>query len=92
MRLTVRVRPGASRTLVGGRYGGAESTVLGVAVSARAVDGKATGAVLEAVAHAFGVPKRAVTLVSSRTSRAKVLDVDVEPDDGWETLRALLAR
>ncbi|GMA22581.1 hypothetical protein GCM10025864_03400 [Luteimicrobium album] len=74
MRVAVRVRPGASRTRVGGSYG--DDARLVVAVSARAVDGKATEAVLAAVADALGVRRRAVTLVSGQTSRDKVLDVD----------------
>ena len=70
-----RVKPGASRTAVGGRYGDA----LVVAVSARAVDGKATGAALRAVADAFGVPRRDVTLVIGATSRDKFLEITGAP-------------
>lgn len=73
MRLSVRVRPGASRTAVGGRYG--EQETLCVAVSARAVDGAATEAVLRAVADAFGLPRPAVTLITGRTARTKVLEL-----------------
>jgi uncharacterized protein len=58
---------------VGGTYG---DMVLVVRVAARAVDGKATEAALAAVADAFGVPRRAATLVSGSTSRTKVVDVD----------------
>lgn len=71
MRLTIRVRPGASRTSVGGSQDGA----LVVRVSARAVDGRATEAALAAVADAFGVRRRAVGLVTGETSRTKVVDV-----------------
>ena len=70
MRVTIRVRPGAGRTAVGGSFDDA----LVVRVSARAVDGQATQAAL-AVARAFGVRRRAVTLVSGATSRTKVVDV-----------------
>lgn len=83
MRVTVRVRPGASRTVVGGEHDGA----LVVRVSQRAVDGRATQAALAAVADAFGLRPRAVSLVSGATSRTKVVDVD-GPD---EVLRPLLA-
>jgi uncharacterized protein YggU (UPF0235/DUF167 family) len=71
VRLTIRVRPGASRTSVGGSHDGA----LVVRVSARAVDGRATEAALAAVADAFGVRRRAVGLVTGETSRTKVVDV-----------------
>lgn len=73
MRLSVRVRPGARRTAVGGRYG--DSEVLCVAVAARAVDGGATEAVLRAVASAFALPRGDVRLVSGRTARSKVLEI-----------------
>ncbi len=71
MRITVRVRPGSSRPGVGGEHDGA----LVVRISARAVDGQATVAALDAVAVAFGVRRRAVTLVAGATSRTKVLEV-----------------
>jgi uncharacterized protein len=79
----VRVRPGASRTSVGGRHG-AEALV--VAVSARAVEGQANRAVIDAVASAFGVRRSAVSVVVGQRSRDKVLFVAGEPD----TLRARL--
>jgi uncharacterized protein len=69
--ITVRVRPGSSRPGVGGEHDGA----LVVRVSARAVDGQATAAALDAVAAAFGVRRRAVTLVAGATSRTKVVEV-----------------
>ncbi|MGY1838719.1 MULTISPECIES: DUF167 domain-containing protein [unclassified Modestobacter] len=72
MRITIRVRPGAGRTAVGGEHDGA----LVVRVSARAVGGKATAAALAAVADAFGVRRSAATLVTGATSRTKVVDVD----------------
>ena len=75
MRITVRVRPGASRTRVGGRWGDEE--VLVVAVTAPAVDGRATAAVCAAVAEAFGVRPREVTVVTGERSRTKVLEVEV---------------
>jgi uncharacterized protein YggU (UPF0235/DUF167 family) len=71
MRVTIRVRPGARRTAVGGSHDGA----LVVQVGARAVDGQATEAALAAVAQAFGVRRRAVTLVTGATRRTKVVDI-----------------
>jgi uncharacterized protein (TIGR00251 family) len=71
VRITIRVRPGAARPGVGGEQGGA----LVVRVSAPAVDGRATQAALAAVAAAFGVRRDAVTLVTGKTSRTKVVEV-----------------
>lgn len=89
-RLAVRVRPGASRTRVGGRYGEGDDARLVVAVSARAVDGAATRAVLAAVADALGVRARQVTLVQGATSRDKLLEIDNPPDDVGERVARLL--
>jgi len=72
VRVTIRVRPGSSRTAVGGSHDGA----LVVRVTARAVDGAATQAALTAVADAFGVRARAVSLISGATSRTKVVEVE----------------
>jgi len=47
-----------------------------VAVAAPAVDGKANEAVRRAVAEAFGVRARDVTVVSGERSRDKVLEID----------------
>ena len=75
MRLAIRVKPGSARASVGGRHGDA----LVVAVTERAVDGKATEAALRAVAGAFGVKRRDVALVTGATTRDKVVEVDGDP-------------
>ncbi|MGY1663669.1 DUF167 domain-containing protein [Geodermatophilus sp. SYSU D00705] len=72
MRVSIRVRPAAGRTAVGGSHDGA----LVVRVAARPVDGAATEAALAAVAAALGVRRRQVGLVSGATSRTKVVEVD----------------
>ena len=71
VRITVRVRPGSARPGVGGEHDGA----LVVRVSAPAVDGRATDAALSAIAAAFGVRRRAVTLIAGAASRTKIVDV-----------------
>ncbi|UQU63151.1 DUF167 domain-containing protein [Couchioplanes caeruleus] len=78
--VAVRVRPGAGRTSVGGRYDGPHGPALIVAVGAPAVDGKATEAVRRALAEALGVRAAAVSLKLGATSRDKVFTVvgDVE--------------
>jgi uncharacterized protein YggU (UPF0235/DUF167 family) len=85
VRITVWVKPGSARPRVGGERGGA----LVVQVSARAVGGQATEAALAAVADAFGVRRRAVTLIAGATSRTKTVEIDgADPD----TLTHLLER
>jgi hypothetical protein len=71
VRVTVRVRPGSQREGVGGEHDGA----LLVRVSAPAVDGRATEAALKAIAAAFGVRRRAVTLITGAASRTKIVEV-----------------
>jgi uncharacterized protein YggU (UPF0235/DUF167 family) len=73
--VTVRVRPGAGRDRVGGRYDGPHGPALVVAVAAPAVDGKATEAVRRALAAALGVRRADVTLRLGATSRDKVFTV-----------------
>ena len=48
---------------------------LVVRVAARAVEGQATEAALVALAVAFGVRRRSVTLLTGATSRTKIVDV-----------------
>jgi hypothetical protein len=73
--VAVRVRPGAGRTRVGGRYDGPHGPALIVAVGAPAVDGKATEAVRRALADALGVRPADVVLRMGATSRDKVFAV-----------------
>lgn len=86
MRLTLRVRPGASRTRVGGSFGSADPALV-VAVTAPAVDGRATAAALEALARALGVRTHDVALVRGATARTKVVEV---PDECAPAVEALL--
>ena len=89
--IAVRVKPGASRTRVGGRYDGPWGPALVVAVNAPAVDGRATDAVLKAVAEAFGVRRASVSLRIGATSRDKLLAISGAPADLEERRQALLA-
>jgi uncharacterized protein (TIGR00251 family) len=86
LRVGIRVKPGASRPGVGGSHGDA----LVVAVSARAVDGKATEAALRAIASAFGVRRADVTLAGGRLSRDKVVEIAGPEPDLSRRLAALL--
>ena len=80
VRVTIRVRPGASRTKVGGSYGD-DPPQLVVAVNAPPVDGAANESVMRAVASALGVRPNRVSLVSGHTARTKVLAIEVEDGD-----------
>lgn len=82
----IRVRPGASKSGVGGAVGDR----LQVRVHAPAVDGRATEAALKAVADAFGVRPHAVSLVSGALSRDKVVAVEGDPVALSERLAALM--
>ena len=86
----VRVRPGASRARVGGRYPGPHGDALIVVVTAPTVDGRATDAALRGVAEALGLRRAQVSLRTGATSRDKVFAVDDPPADLGARLSALL--
>ena len=85
MRLTVHVKPNARTTAVGGISAGS----LAVRVKERAIDGAANEAVIVAVAAAFDLRPRQVRLVLGRTSRRKLLDLDLSDALGAARLAEL---
>jgi uncharacterized protein len=85
----VRVRPGMARTRVGGRFSGPLGDALVVAVSAPAVDGRATEAALRATAEALGIRRDTLQLRTGRNSRNKLFVVTNPPDDLDQRLNAL---
>jgi uncharacterized protein YggU (UPF0235/DUF167 family) len=85
----VRVKPGAGRAAVGGRYDGPLGPALVVAVSAPPVDGRATEAARVALAEALGVRRRAVALRTGAASRDKLFVVADPPADLAARVRAL---
>jgi uncharacterized protein (TIGR00251 family) len=83
VRFAVRVKPGAKREVVGGRYGDA----LIVAVTAPAVEGKANEAVRKALAKAFDIRKQDVAIVTGERGRDKVIEMPDAPQRLDELLR-----
>jgi len=71
VRVQVRVVPRAARTAVAGVRDGR----LIVRVTAPPVDGAANDAVVEAIAAAAGVPRRAVAIVAGDTRREKTVAI-----------------
>ena len=80
--MSIRVRPGAHSTRVGGLFDGA----LVVRVAARAENGRATEAALVALASALGVRRRDVQTVSGAVHRTKVVEI---PDHAASAYREL---
>jgi uncharacterized protein YggU (UPF0235/DUF167 family) len=83
------VKPGAARTRVGGRHDGPRGPSLVVAVTAPAVDGRATEAARRALAEALRVRPAAVSLRSGVTGRDKLFVVASPPADLADRVRAL---
>ena len=86
MKIAVRVRPRSARTEVGGRHGEA----LVVRVREPAAEGRANEAAVRALAASFGVPRRAVRIVSGATARQKVVEIDGDERDLANRTAALL--
>lgn len=87
MRFAVRVKPGARRTLVGGRRGDA----LLVTVTAPPAAGKANEALCKALAEAFGTRAAAVRVLRGHTGRDKLVELDPAPRDAAQRLDELRA-
>ena len=87
--VAVRVKPGASRTRVGGTYEGPHGRELVVAVNAPAVDGRATEAARRALADALGVRRSAVSLRTGAAGRHKLFEGEGADARIAERLRAL---
>jgi uncharacterized protein YggU (UPF0235/DUF167 family) len=85
----VRVRPGSSRTRVGGSHDGPLGAALVVAVNEPAVDGRATEAALRATADALGLRRQAISLRLGEASRDKLFMVTPVPAGLTELLRQL---
>lgn len=76
-RLEVYIQPRASKTELAGMHDG----VIKIRIAAPAVDNAANRALVDYVAHHLGIAKGCVRIVSGRTSRRKVLEIEgVTPD------------
>lgn len=71
IRVSIKVRPRASRTAVRGVEGGA----LVIALTAPPVDGEANEALVDALARLLDVRRRDVTIVSGQTARTKIVEI-----------------
>jgi uncharacterized protein YggU (UPF0235/DUF167 family) len=71
VRIDVHVIPRAARTTIGGTRSGR----LLVRVTAPPVDDAANDAVQAALADAWSLPRRAVSILNGRTSRNKTLEI-----------------
>jgi uncharacterized protein (TIGR00251 family) len=72
----VLVQPRARRAEVGPVAPDAGGDRLKVAVTAPPVEGAANAAVVEAIARALGVPRRAVSIVRGETGRRKTVRIE----------------
>jgi uncharacterized protein len=87
----VRVKPGSSRTAVGGAHDGPYGPAVVVAVGQPAVDGRATEAALRALASALGVKLHQLSVRAGATSRDKLIEIADPPEDLTGRIEALRA-
>ncbi len=84
--LLLHVQPGAKRSEVAGIHGETATGRLRIRLAAPPVDGKANAELVRFLAAAFGVPRRAVTLLAGETSRQKTVRIarpPLRPDRAW---------
>ena len=78
VRITVRVAPRASKSMIEGVKDG----VLRVRLAAPPVEGAANEELIRVIANAFDVPKRAVSIARGERAKTKLVDIDgVTPAD-----------
>jgi uncharacterized protein len=80
--LELHCQPGAKRTEVTGVHG----DCLRVRVAAPPIEGRANAALIEFLAEAFGVPRRAVAIVRGESGRRKAVRIAspvARPDRAW---------
>ena len=70
MKINIKVIPNAKKNKIVEEPGR-----LKVYVSSPAVDGKANGSVIEALAGHFGVKKKNITIVAGEKNREKIVEI-----------------
>ena len=86
VRIKVRVQPRARRNAVDGVLG----DTLKIRVTAPPTDGKANAELIALLSDFFGVPRRAIVIVSGHTSRDKVVAIEALPTKNHDA--AILGR
>jgi uncharacterized protein YggU (UPF0235/DUF167 family) len=80
LRIRVHARPGGRRDCVEGlRSEGDGGVAIKVTVRAAAEDGKANGAIVTLLAREWGLPQRALALLSGATDRRKSFHLAGDP-------------
>ena len=79
--IAIRVKPGSSQARVAGRHDGPHGPALIVAVTAPAVDGRATAAAARDLAAALALRPSSLSLRSGAASRHKIICVTDAPPD-----------
>ena len=72
IRLDVYIQPRASRTELDGIHDG----MIKIRIAAPAVENAANRALIEFIARQLGIARRCVRIVSGKTNRKKVLEID----------------
>lgn len=72
VRFAVRVQPRASRSELAGMHGDA----LKIRLAAPPVDGAANDALVDLLASAFAIPRRAVRILAGESSRTKLVELE----------------
>jgi uncharacterized protein (TIGR00251 family) len=89
LRFAVRVKPGARRDSVGGRWDGAFGPALVVSVQAPAVDGRANEALRRVLAKALSVRARDLVVVQGERGRDKLIELADPPTGVAEMIESL---
>lgn len=72
--ITVKVKPRAKVQ----KIATAEDGSLIVHLAAPPVDGKANAALIEVLAHYFGLSRRQISIKTGQTSRTKIVEIDAD--------------